>query len=129
MVSLRLSALGVLCAMLFSQSISVLAGPAPGPLKQLKRTSAPPGFTPSTSKMFNNPNFAPPSSKQVTRMFDGFVPPPANPAAAALVHNMTTTLAKRAVPGAPHWVIYSDAWNPGQVGPPNPSAISGFNTL
>lgn len=35
-------------------------------------------------------------------------------------------LDKRA-PGAPHFVIYSDAW-PGSSAPPDPSSINGFNT-
>lgn len=34
-----------------------------------------------------------------------------------------------ATPAAPHWVIYSDQWVGGENGPPDPSAVKGFNTF
>ncbi|KAF9648685.1 glycoside hydrolase family 18 protein [Thelephora ganbajun] len=36
--------------------------------------------------------------------------------------------AARAIPAAPHWVIYSDKWS-GSSAPPHPSAIKGYNVL
>ncbi|KAF7308782.1 Glycoside hydrolase family 18 protein [Mycena kentingensis (nom. inval.)] len=35
----------------------------------------------------------------------------------------------RAVPAAPHWVVYGDKFVPGLTGPPAVSAISGFNVF
>jgi hypothetical protein len=62
-------------------------------------------------------------------------------------HEASHAVEKRAVPGAPRWVAYWDAvclpmfttcafdlatcsqWSSGEVGPPAPSVISGFNVL
>ncbi|KAI9458132.1 glycoside hydrolase [Lactarius psammicola] len=34
-----------------------------------------------------------------------------------------------ATTAAPHWVIYSNQWVSGETGPPDPSAVKGFNTF
>lgn len=39
------------------------------------------------------------------------------------------TLASRATPAAPHWVIYSDKWVSGENGPPAVSDIEGYNVF
>ncbi|KAG1776462.1 glycoside hydrolase family 18 protein [Suillus placidus] len=42
---------------------------------------------------------------------------------------MNTTTSARATPAAPHFVIYSDKWVSGEIGPPDVSSIAGYNVF
>ncbi|KAG2136048.1 glycoside hydrolase family 18 protein [Suillus clintonianus] len=42
---------------------------------------------------------------------------------------MNATISARATPAAPHFVIYSDKWVPGETGPPPVSSITGYNVF
>ncbi|KAG1752140.1 glycoside hydrolase family 18 protein [Suillus lakei] len=42
---------------------------------------------------------------------------------------MNTTISARTTPAAPHFVIYSDKWVSGEIGPPDVSRIAGYNVF
>lgn len=42
---------------------------------------------------------------------------------------MNTTISARAMPAAPHFVLYNDKWVSGEIGPPDVSIISGYNVF
>jgi hypothetical protein len=100
MVAFRFSALAALCATL------VIAAPAPaqGPTKRMfdKAIPHPTGSAPK-------------------RMFDHAIP---------VLHNGSVhELERRSNFGPPYWVVYQDAWNSGETGPPATSAVAGYNVL
>ncbi|KIJ53610.1 glycoside hydrolase family 18 protein [Sphaerobolus stellatus SS14] len=50
-------------------------------------------------------------------------------AAVTSAPDATTSLAKRGVSSAPHFVVYWDTWISGENGPPDPSNFKGYNTV
>jgi hypothetical protein len=63
-----------------------------------------------------------PAEGLTKRMFDQKLPAP-------VYNGSVHALGRRSSFGPPYWVVYQDAWNSGETGPPATSAITGYNVL
>ncbi|KAG7444943.1 glycoside hydrolase [Guyanagaster necrorhizus] len=54
---------------------------------------------------------------------------PVNGTAFAGLSRNARSILERATPGAPHWVVYADAYTPGVTGPPAVSEVKDFNVF